>query len=117
MEFAEEFIAAARLAHIDHYPVEAGLALAGNPTTGFQTLSVQSGYEIGVWEMAPGSMRDVEVAEVSLILDGCGTVTHGDGRVDVLEPGNTVILAEGEETVWVVESTVRKIYCIAVAAE
>ncbi len=117
MEFAEEFIAAARVAHIDHFPVEAGLALAGHPTTGFQTLSVQGGYEIGVWEMAPGSMRDVEVAEVSLILGGMGTVTHGDGRVEVLEPGLELVLDDGEETVWVIESTVRKIYCIAAAAQ
>lgn len=113
MEFAEEYVDAARLAHIEHFPVDAGLALAGHPTTGFQTLTVQGGFEIGVWEMAPGSMRDIEVAEVSLILDGYGTVTHGDGRVDILEPGLELTLDEGEETVWVVESTVRKIYCIA----
>ncbi len=89
--------------------VAAEQVVSGLPMTGFAPLGEFAGQEYGVWEMTPGSMRDVEADELFVVLSGAGTVAL-DGVVTVLTPGVVVRLAAGMETVWVVTETLRKVY-------
>ena len=37
--------------------------------------------EVGIWEITPGTVRDVEKDEAFIVLSGQGTVTFADGEV------------------------------------
>lgn len=87
--------------------------LSGQPHTGLVELGVWLGRDVGVWEMSPGSMSDVEVDEVCIILSGAGSVQRTIGGATVhqeLKPGAVFELHDGEQTIWTVKETVRKIY-------
>ena len=66
--------------------------------------------EIGLWQVEPGVLHDVEVDEVFLVLAGSGRVTFADGSVLPLAPGALVQLCEGDRTVWEITETLRKLY-------
>src|SRR4051812_26298090 len=67
--------------------------------------------EVGVWEMTPGVMTDVEADEVFVVVAGSATVEFGDGSQSLrIGPGDVVRLAAGAETVWTVSETLRKVY-------
>lgn len=97
---------------LSHEPVAADQAVAGAPTTGWVALgSTVDGAEVGVWEMTPGTMSDVEADEVFVVVSGRATVSFADGRAPLaLEPGSVVRLDAGAETVWTVTETLRKVY-------
>ncbi|MDX1875705.1 cupin domain-containing protein [Mycolicibacterium sp. 120266] len=79
--------------------------------TAVHTLTEFGGLEIGVWEMTPGVMTDVEADEVFVVLSGAATVEFADGTAPLtLSPGDVVRLAAGTETVWTVTETLRKVY-------
>jgi len=96
---------------LDHEPVPAGQAVRGEPTTGATALAKFGDLEVGVWEMSPGVMNDVETDEVFVVISGSATVEFATGA-DSLElgPGDVVRLAAGAETVWTVTETLRKVY-------
>ena len=72
---------------------------------------VCGGLEIGVWEMTPGVMTDVEADEVFVVLSGSATIEFADGTATLrVGPGDVVRLAAGAETVWTVAETLRKVY-------
>lgn len=86
---------------------------AGNPQTGAAVLGNFAGREFGVWEMTVGAMTDVEVDELCVIISGAGEVhrvVDGEQVVQPLHPGTVLHLREGEETLWVVTETLRKVY-------
>ncbi len=94
-------------------PVPADQSLGGAPTTGTTTLGEFAGAEVGVWEMSPGVMRDVEADELFVVLSGSATVDFADGSPRLqLGPGDVVRLAEGAQTVWTVTQTLRKVYLV-----
>lgn len=96
---------------LEHGRVPAAQALGGDPTTGAATLAELGGVEIGVWEMSPGTMSDVEADEVFVVLAGAATVEFADGSPTLrLRPGDVARLAAGTETVWTVTETLRKVY-------
>ena len=99
---------------LDHAPVPSGQSVRGGPSTGAATLDHFGGLEVGVWEMTPGVMTDVEADEVFVVLAGAATVEFPDGG-DVLRlgVGDVVRLAGGTRTVWTVTETLRKIYLSA----
>ena len=66
--------------------------------------------EIGLWQVDPGALHDVEVDEVFLVLVGSGRVTFADGSVLALRPGVLVQLRAGDRTVWEITETLRKLY-------
>lgn len=66
--------------------------------------------EIGLWQVDPGVLHDVEVDEVFLVLAGSGSVTFDDGSVLALGPGVLVQLRAGDRTVWEITETLRKLY-------
>ena len=98
-------------ADLTHHPVPAAQAIRDAPSTAASTLGEFGGLEIGVWEMSPGVMTDVEADEVFVVLSGSATVEFADGTPTLaLGPGDVVRLAEGAETVWTVTETLRKVY-------
>lgn len=98
---------------VEHEPVAPDQVVEGHPHTGTGTLGQFGGLEVGVWEMTPGVMRDVEADEVFVVLSGAATVEFADGTPSlVLGPGDVVRLAEGAETVWTVTETLRKVYLV-----
>lgn len=69
------------------------------------------GLEVGVWEMAPGTERDVEADELFVVVAGRGSIDFpATGRRMELAPGDVVRLSAGDETVWTVTETLRKVY-------
>lgn len=68
------------------------------------------GLDIGLWEMTPGVVTDVEQDECFLVVAGEGSVTFEDGTTLPLRPGALVQLHEGERTTWTVIRTLRKVY-------
>lgn len=98
---------------VEHEPVAADQVAGGHPQTGVGRLGMFAGLEVGVWEMTPGVMRDVEADEVFVVLSGAATVEFADGTAPLtLKPGDVVRLAEGAETVWTVTETLRKVYLV-----
>ncbi|MCV7218172.1 cupin domain-containing protein [Mycobacterium crocinum] len=96
---------------LEHQPVPADQSLGGEPHTGIAELGTFGGLEVGVWEMTPGVMRDVEAEEVFVVLSGAATVEFEDGTPMItLAAGDVVHLAKGTKTVWTVTETLRKVY-------
>lgn len=104
-------------ARLTHEPVPAEQIVAGAPATGYLALDTSRAGEIGVWEMTPGAMRDVEVDEVFVVLAGAATVEFETATSDgphrdpiVLAPGAVVRLDAGMHTIWTVRETLRKVF-------
>lgn len=96
---------------LDHDPVPAAQSVSGTPRTGAMALDAFGGLEIGVWEMTPGVMTDVEADEVFVVLSGSASVEFADGSPLLrLGPGDIVRLSAGSSTVWTVTETLRKVY-------
>lgn len=96
---------------LDHEPVPPGQSAQGEPTTGTLPVTQFAGLEVGVWEMTPGVMTDVEADEVFVVVSGAATVEFADGSAPLpLRAGDVVRLAGGAETVWTVTETLRKVY-------
>lgn len=97
-----------------HEPVADDQSIEGTPSTGTAALGDFHGLAVGIWEMTPGVMRDVENDEIFVVLSGSATVEFADGTAPlVLGGGDVVRLAAGTETVWTVTETLRKVYLCA----
>lgn len=66
----------AQALRLEHKTVPVDQSVAGSPTTGFVALGSFGGLEVGVWEMTVGTMTDVEVDEVFVVIVGRATVTE-----------------------------------------
>ena len=88
-------------------PVPSAQVVAGSPSTGSVDLDEDMG--IGVWEMTPGAMSDVEIDEVFVVVAGSATVEFVDPALPSieLETGAIVRLDAGMRTVWTVRETLR----------
>jgi len=97
---------------LSHGPVPADQVVAGAPTTGLVEVESLGDVEVGVWEMTPGAMRDVEADEVFVVLAGSATVAFEDPALPPIElrPGSVVRLTAGMRTAWTVRETLRKVY-------
>jgi uncharacterized cupin superfamily protein len=96
---------------IELVPVPLEQRLAGQPHTGSAVLGEFNGTEIGVWEMTPGTMSDVEADEIYIVLAGAGTVEFEEtGELVLLAPGDVGRLREGQRTIWTITQTLRKVY-------
>jgi uncharacterized cupin superfamily protein len=103
---------AAREIVIPLQEVSAEQRISGAPKTGAVQIEKFGGAVVGVWEMTPGVMRDVEVDEILTVLAGSATVEFQDGRKITLEPGVVARLHAGQHTVWTVTETLRKVYVL-----
>ena len=95
-------------AEVAHEPAEG--VVSGSPTVGVVELGTLGGAEIGIWEITPGVVRDVEAEELFVVLEGEGTVRFEGGETVELRPGSIVRLHEGERTEWTIHSRLRKVY-------
>ncbi|KAA0079145.1 DUF861 domain-containing protein [Mycolicibacterium sp. P9-64] len=96
-------------------PVPDAQSVSGSPVTAATALDEFAGVEVGVWEMTPGVMTDVEADEVFVVLSGSATIAFGDDSPTItIGAGDVVRLAEGAETVWTVTDTLRKVYLTGV---
>lgn len=96
---------------LEHEPVAAEQSLGGSPHTAVAELGRFGDRDLGIWEMTPGVMSDVEADEVFVVLSGAATVEFDNGTAPLtLGPGDVVRLAEGARTVWTVTETLRKVY-------
>jgi uncharacterized cupin superfamily protein len=103
-------VAAAALT-LEHAQVPIARSVAGAPTTAAAAIDEFAGMEIGVWEMSPGIMTDVESDEVFVVLSGSATVEFANDSPTLhIGAGDVVRLAGGAETVWTVTETLRKVY-------
>lgn len=99
---------------LDYEAVPSHQSVSGAPTTATATVDAFGGLEVGVWEMTPGVMRDVEAEELFVVLSGSASVEFVDGSATLgLAAGDVVRLAAGSETVWTVTETLRKVYLTA----
>lgn len=98
---------------LEHELVPTDQVIEGAPKTGWVELSSSAHGEWGVWEMTPGAMSDVEVDETFVVVAGHAIVERtvdGQAVVEELHPGVCVTLIAGEETIWRVSETLRKVY-------
>ena len=84
-------------------PVPIDQVVTGSPATGSLRSARSRGHEVGVWEMTPGAMSDVEADELFVVVSGRATVEFVDtGTWMLLGPGDVVQLRAGARTVWTV---------------
>jgi uncharacterized protein len=95
---------------LEHEPVDPDRVVSGSPTTAVAALTEVDDWEIGVWEITPGTVTDVEVEEVFIVLRGRAILRRDDGSQTELVAGSVGRLDDGEETEWEVHETFRKIY-------
>ena len=93
---------------VPHEPAED--VVSGTPTVGVVELGTFKDVELGIWEITPGVVRDVEADEVFVVLEGQGTVRFEDDSEVELVPGAIVRLHEGEHTEWTIRTRLRKVY-------
>lgn len=96
-------------------PVDPSHVVAGAPTTRLSELDDAFGGGVGLWEMSPGAMSDVEADEVFVVTAGNATVDFIDPQLPSIElrPGSIVRLSEGMRTIWTVRETLTKVYLSA----
>lgn len=95
---------------LDSNPLDPSAVLAGSPEASLKALDQIDGVEFGIWQLTPGTARDIEADEVFLVLTGDATVEFEDGSQIELRPGVIVRLHAGDHTTWVVRETLRKAY-------
>jgi uncharacterized cupin superfamily protein len=88
--------------------------LAGEPATASRELMSAAGVtaDLGIWEITPGTVTDVEADELFVVLSGRATIAFEDGPVLEVGPGDACRLKAGQRTVWTVHETLRKVYAI-----
>ncbi len=97
---------------LEHEPVGGEERVSGTPSIGWTALGATvDGAEVGVWEITPGVVRDVEEHEIFVVLGGRATIAFEAGPEPIeVRAGSVVRLAAGMRTTWTVHETLRKVY-------
>ena len=82
----------------------------GPPPTWDRVLDRALDHQVGVWEVGPGTLNDVEVDELFVVLSGRGHIQVHDGPRFELVAGTVCFLAQGSRTTWHLHETLRKVY-------
>ena len=83
----------------------------GEPRAAVRELMSTRGVGVGVWELTRGTVVDVEVDEVFVVVSGRGVVEiEGEDEALELGPGSVCRLGAGTRTTWTVTETLRKVY-------
>jgi len=95
-------------------PVGAEDVEAGMPRQGLVELGELSGASAGIWELRAGTVRDVEIDEMFVVISGAATIhlLDEDRSVEV-KVGDVMRLTAGTRTRWVVPDHIRKVYLAA----
>lgn len=113
-DFTPNSAVSAIAAPLEMTPVPDSQCVAGRPQTGTVALGMFAGLEVGVWEMTEGTMADIEVDEVFVVISGSARVDFVDSGSSLeLTAGDVVRLAAGSKTVWTVRTPLRKVYLAA----
>ena len=93
-------------------PLAAETILEGQPQTFHASLetSPDGRARMGVWEITPGTVSDVEAEEMFVVLKGSARVSIEGGPTLDLAPGCVGFLRAGDRTIWRVSETLRKVY-------
>jgi uncharacterized cupin superfamily protein len=102
----------ARALPLAHEAVAPADVRDGAPTTASAELMSSGGASVGVWEITPGTVVDVEADEVFVVLAGRGEVELDDGSRLPLSAGTAVRLRAGDRTTWTITETLRKVYVL-----
>jgi uncharacterized cupin superfamily protein len=102
----------ARTEPLEEYDLGPDEIVDGTPTTAEVSVTAIGDVEVGIWQITPGTVRDVEKDEVFVVLDGQGTIRFAGGEVVELGPGSLVRLHAGELTEWEIKETLRKVYVV-----
>lgn len=97
----------AQLSYSDEPPV------GTNPpaSAGILEFEPVSGAATGIWEMRPGIARFDDEDELFVVLSGAATLTFTrSGDTVEIGPGSVVRLYTGQQTLWHVHQTLRKVY-------
>ncbi|WP_328694296.1 cupin domain-containing protein [Streptomyces phaeochromogenes] len=101
-------------AELTPLPLDEEDILAGRPVAAVRSLGEVGGAQLGLWTLTVGTVRDVEVDEVFVVLEGEATVRFVESGESIeLAPGVVVRLYAGERTEWEVRSALRKVYVAA----
>lgn len=101
--------------------VDAEQVVEGEPSTATSELGAFGGVELGVWQITPGVVTDVEADEVFVVLSGRARIdflstadAEAGAPVDAapvdVSAGSIVRLVAGTHTRWTVTETLRKVY-------
>lgn len=94
-------------------PIVGGVE-AGEPRMGAVEYGPVGSAEVGVWEITPGVVTDIEGDELFVVLSGAAVVEPLDGGEPLtLGPGSVGRFTAGTRTRWTVTETLRKVYVIA----
>ena len=88
---------------------------SGDPQLRVQSLGMETGGRIGIWECQPGGWPVVNRpdTEFAILLSGSATMTDdASGKTVQIGAGDVVILPPGWSGRWDVHETVKKIYVI-----
>jgi uncharacterized protein len=113
------FVIAVNHLFLDEEPLDPSQIVAGDPVVSHRLLDTSDDGRVqrGVWEITPGVVTDVEADEMFVVLTGRATIELLDSDVTLqVNPGDMVVLQEGERTRWTVHETLRKAYQITGAA-
>ena len=102
----------ARSAALEAYDLGADEIVDGTPTTAEVSVTTIRDVEVGIWQITPGTVRDVEKDEAFVVLEGEGTIRFADGETVELGPGSLVRLHAGEVTEWEIRTTLCKVYVV-----
>lgn len=70
-----------------------------------------AGANVGIWEMPPGVAKFDDEEELFVVISGAATLTFLKTAEKVeIGPGSIVRLYDGQETLWEVRETIRKVY-------
>ncbi len=106
-------------AELEPCPFDPDSVQAGTPHTSDTALVRLGATCVGLWQITEGTVVDVEVDEVFVVVCGDATLTfHTEGGRSCLElaPGVVVLLKAGDRTMWEIRTTLRKIYIAAPAS-
>jgi uncharacterized protein len=97
---------------LDPLPLDPRQILEGAPTTHLRVIwtSDNGKEQRGVWQITPGVVRDVELDEMFVVLNGRATVQIEGGATLHLQTGSVGILRGGDRSIWRVHETLRKVY-------
>ena len=88
-------------------------AVADNPpaSAGILEFEPVAGAATGIWEMRPGVAQFDDEDELFVVLSGSATLTFTrSGDTLDIGPGSVVRLYTGQQTLWRVHETLRKVY-------
>ncbi|MET4638889.1 cupin domain-containing protein [Mycetocola sp. 2940] len=88
-------------------------ATDGHPEQFSATILAETGLRAVVWTCDPGDFPwKWENPEVFHIIEGAGTITDAAGRIEELRPGRLFVMSPGDEVVWHITETIRKVLVV-----